>query len=174
MKKIRKISSLRIGSRKADIDPFTSAEAYTLIRQRHSEVVNALNMVIHHPRSLARPTPTWRPPSKTLPALPGTGRLTAAITRHRVGPRVRARMHGFDPTAQPAYLVSVRITSPTGEPISPHIVEGWMRNLVGEGNAQCVHAFNEHNSPTFLWMVDGQYKPIHSPASLFENSSKAA
>lgn len=150
------------------------AEIAHFVERCHPEVVKSLNSVIRHPRSLARPTPAWRPPSKALPALPGADQLNATVTRHRVGPRARARMRGFGATTPPAYLITVRVTSPEGYYVYPEIAEGWVRTLVGSSSAECVHVFDDNNTPTFVWMVDGDYQPMRSPASLFDPESQAA
>lgn len=174
MKKIQKFTRMKKSVHSTHENTYDVGEIATFVARCHPEVVESLNSVIRHPRSLARPTPSWRPPSKALPALPGADGLTATVTRHRVGPRVRARMQGFGAATPPAYLISVRITSPEAHDIYPEVAEGWIRTLVSERNAHCVHVFDEDNAPTFLWMVDGDYQPMRSPASLFEKESKAA
>ncbi len=168
-----------IPSIRRDSHPGTAAiagatEIADHIRWHEAETVDAMASLIHHPRSLARPVPDWRPPSKQTPALFGSHPLMLTITRHRVGPRARARVRGFGETRDPAYLVSVRVTDPRGRRVDPVIAEGWVRALVDEEIVDAVHEVTDGRTPTFVWLVDGRYQPVHSPASLFTGFAQAA
>lgn len=148
------------------------------ILYHHHETLRSIESIIRHPRSLARPTPQWRPPSKVLPpveiyggeALP----LTLTITRHRVGERAKARVLGYGEKRVPSYLVTVRITDPTGHPVAPSLAEAWVRALVPEELVSAVHEISSSSAATFVWLVDSTYTPVHSPLSLFEGFSQAA
>ncbi len=144
------------------------------ILENHADTVSAIQTVIHHPRSLARPTPTWRPPQKYLPATAGATALNMSITRHRVGPRARARIRGFGETREPAYLIAVRITNPEGYQLPPAVSEAWVRALIPAGMEDTVHEISTGTATTFVWMVDKNFLPVHSPISLFEGFSEAA
>lgn len=152
-------------------DPATLAER---LRTHESATLAALNSILHHPRSLARPVPTWRPPSKHLPRTGKSGALTAAITRHRVGPRARARVRGFGETREPAYVISVRLTEPHGRMTDPVAAEAWIRALVPADLIDTVHQITGSHPPTYCWLVDGNYVPVDSPASLFSGFEQAA
>ncbi|RNE48444.1 hypothetical protein [Corynebacterium alimapuense] len=130
--------------------------------------------IMHHPRSLARPVPQWRPPSKHLPGIFGTSPLTVALTRHRVGDQVRAQVRDFGQQRQPAYLVTLRITATSGGALDPTVSEGWVRALLDNDLVTAVHEVATGHAPTFVWLVDGHYQPVPSPASLFSGFSAAA
>jgi len=139
------------------------------LRTREAATIRDLHSIIHHPRSLARPTANWRPPGKALPG----GSLTMALTRHRVGERAKARVLGFGEPREPAYLITVRITDQRG-PVDPVAAEGWVRALVDEALIDAVHEVPSGNAATFVWLVDGRFVPLHSPASLFAGFAQAA
>lgn len=138
-----------------------------------AETVDKVRSIIQHPRSLTRPTPQWRPPVTTLHS-PPDGPLNAAISRHRVGPTVRERLHFMGYHNQPAYLVTVRISSPTGDHIPTHLAYEWIAAIVGHGKEHYVHELIIDASPTFAWMVDGMYRPVPSPAEIFGGAESAA
>ncbi|WP_239121793.1 hypothetical protein [Corynebacterium minutissimum] len=147
----------------------------------HADTLNSVESIIRHPRSLARPTPQWRPPSKSLPSVPlrdeegeATPPLTLTVSRHRVGERVKARVLGFGEKRVPSYLITVRITSPTGQLVSPAIAEAWVRALVPANLVTAVHEISSSSAATFVWLVDSSYTPVRSPLSLFEDFSQAA
>ncbi len=155
----------------------TAWDLANLIRDREPVTLADIHSIIHHPRSLARPMATWRPPSKKVPLIDGTdtrAMLTLAVTRHRVGDRARARVLGYTGDREPAYLVTVRITDPTGRPVPVDAAEAWIRALVGEEDVHAVHEIGAGHAPTFAWLVDGRYCPVPSPASLFTGASDAA
>lgn len=152
----------------------SAAEVAAYIRDHEAETLGAVDSVLHHPRSLARPLADWRPPSKQTPALFGGAPLLLTVTRHRVGPRARARVRGFGETRDPAYLINVRVTDPRGRRVDPIVAEGWIRALVDEDMVDAIHEVNDGRTPTYLWLVDGHYHPVHSPASLFSGFAQAA
>lgn len=136
-----------------------------------------IHSIIHHPRSLARPMASWRPPSKRIELIdgnPGRRMLTVALSRHRVGARAKARIRGYANFSDAAYLVTTRITDPSGAPVAPEVAEGWVRAIVSEEHVGAVHELSQRPAPTFVWVVDGHFTPIPSPASLFDGSSEAA
>lgn len=143
------------------------------IGRRHGGAVDALAAIMHHPRSLARPTATWRPPVKALPRFGGGPQLTAAITRRRVGPRARARILGYGETQVPAYLIELRLTDSSGLPADRRYTEAWVRALVPEDAIDAVHELPSARAATYVWLVDGRFNPIASPPSMFEGLTAA-
>lgn len=141
----------------------------TTLRTREAETLRDLHSVLHHPRSLARPTANWRPPGKTLPG----GDLTMVLTRHRVGERVKARVLGFGGEREPVYLITVRITDQF-RAVDPVLAEGWIRALVDDALIDCVHEVPSGHAATFVWLVDRHFLPVPSPASLFVGFTQAA
>lgn len=138
------------------------------ILSRYPDAVDALHAIMHHPRSLSRPTATWRPPVKTLPRVGNGEQLTAAVTRRRVGPRARARIRGYGQSQVPAYLIELRIADPSGLPVDRRLAEGWVRALVPEDAVEAVHELPAARAANYVWLVDGQFNPIESPSSMFE------
>lgn len=153
-------------------------ELTTEILYHHHETLRSMESIIRHPRSLARPTPQWRPPSKVLPPVAIEGGeslpLTFTVSRHRVGERAKARVLGYGEKRVPSYLITVRITDPTGRPVTPSLAEAWVRALVPEELVSAVHEISSSSAATFVWLVDSTYTPVHSPLSLFEGFSQAA
>lgn len=143
------------------------------LRERHPETLTALRAVMHHPRSLSRPTGSWRPPVVTLPRIGNGPQLTAAVTRRRVGPRAKARIRGYGQTQVPAYLVEVRLSDRAGVPVDPHLTEAWVRALVPEDAAHTVHELPGARTVSYVWLVDGAFTPIESPSSMFEGLTAA-
>lgn len=121
-----------------------------------------ITSLIRHPRSLARPLATWRPPGVPLPALPGQDPLHLTVSRHRVGTAARQVV----PDA--AYLITLRITSPDGYLVPANLAEGWVRALLRERDISSVHELSDEPAPTFCWLVDARFTPEPSPARLFE------
>lgn len=155
------------------IHEHSAAGVAEYIQHCFPQLLGSLDMTLRHPRSLSRPTPQWRPPVIKLPALPGESELKVSITRRRVGAKARARLHGFG-EATPAYLLTARVTSPKGYYVEPNIAEGWIRALIGEASIDCVHVIESGQAATFLWLVDGKFNPLHSPASMFQSFTEAA
>lgn len=143
------------------------------IQNRFPAAVEALQAIVHHPRSLSRPTAAWRPPVKTLPRFAGGPQLTAAITRRRVGPRARARIRGYGQTQVPAYLIEVRVSDTAGVPVDSRLAEAWVRTMVAPANAGAIHELTCGRSISYVWLVDGQFNPIESPSSMFEGLTAA-
>lgn len=143
------------------------------ITTRFPDTIDALHAIMHHPRSLSRPTAAWRPPVKALPRFGGGPQLSAAVTRRRVGPRARARIRGYGQTQVPAYLLEVRITDASGLPADRQLTEAWIRALVPDDVIDAVHELPSPRAATYVWLVDGQFNPIASPPSMFEGLTAA-
>lgn len=143
------------------------------LRLHHPDTLEGAASRIRHPRSLARPVPSWRPPIMKLPGGAGAPPLNLAISRHRVGPRAAARIRGFGEKRMPAYLVSVRVTDPTGRPTDRDIAETWIRALLPDDVGDKVHEVDSHKAVTYVWIVDGSFNLLESPASLFEGMAAA-
>ncbi|AWB82145.1 hypothetical protein C3B44_07045 [Corynebacterium yudongzhengii] len=144
------------------------------IAQRHHDVLGTLYTMLRHPRSLARTSAAWRPITLGLPAVSGYPELSASVTRHRVGPRARARALGYGGRSEPAYVIAIRITDPAGGRVDPTLSEAWLRALVGELHIECVHELGDGHTLTFVWLADAHYQPVPSPSSLFAGFSDAA
>lgn len=140
---------------------------------QHADLIADISSIMHHPRSLARPIPSWRPPTKTLPGTHGSPPLTIAISRHRVGPRVKARLQGYGETRTPAYVMSARITDPAGNLVSSAIAEEWVRAILPRRHDGSVHELSSQTAKTYIWIVDGKFTPLQSPAAMFEAASAA-
>lgn len=153
--------------------PLSVRDLTHLIRDQHGRVLDRLDSIIHHPRSLARSNPEWRPPVKTLPRVDGSSQLVAAVTRRRVGPLAQARVKGYGETHVPAYLLEVRFTDPSGRPVDREIAEAWIRGLVPDNLAGAVHELESPTAATFVWLVDGHFNPVYSPPSMFEGLAAA-
>ncbi|HJD77576.1 hypothetical protein SAMN06295981_2499 [Corynebacterium pollutisoli] len=148
--------------------PQTPASIAVDLRRHRADTLRDLQSILHHPRSLARPQASWRPPGKQLP-----DGLTMTLTRHRVSERVKARVLGFGEEREPAYLITVRITDQHGA-VDPVRAEGWVRALVENSLVDAVHEVPSGRAATFVWLVDAAFHPVHSPASLFAGFSAAA
>lgn len=143
------------------------------LRERHAETLDAVNAVLHHPRSLSRPTASWRPPVVKLPRTDFGPQLSVAVTRRRVGPRARARIQGYGETQVPAYLVEMRISEASGVPVDTELTEAWVRAMVPEDHAHAVHELPAARAVSYVWLVDGTFTPIASPPSMFEGLTAA-
>lgn len=143
------------------------------IRANHTEALDRFEAVIHHPRSLARPTPAWRPPTRELPRTGHGPQLKAAVTRRRVGPRAQARVKGYGESHIPAYLIEIRFTDVSGITVDRDLAEAWVRALVPASLAGTVHEVYSPTGTTFVWLVDGTFTPVYSPASMFEGLAAA-
>lgn len=153
---------------------FSAAEVAAQVLFEEKETVEKIHAILHHPRSLARPTAAWRPPVLKLPGVAGQPPLIAAMTRRRVGERVRARVRGFGERRAPAYLLSVRITDPHDREVPAALAEGWIRSLIEPALAGAVHEIEGGGATTYVWLVDSAFNPVHSPNSLFEGFAAAA
>lgn len=150
-----------------------STEFAAEISSRHPDTLSSLRSIIHHPRSLARPSAAWRPPVKALPRVAGTEELTVAVTRRRVGPRARARIRGYGEKHVPAYIIELRITDTSGLPADPRLTEAWVRALLPGEDAAAVHELPGARATSYVWLVDASYAPVMSPSSMFEGLSAA-
>lgn len=144
------------------------------ITRCHGDVIDRVHAIFHHPRSLARPLPTWRPPGITLPAVSGCSPLRLTVTRHRVGPRAKARVRGFGETREPAYLITARLADPSGGILNADATEGWICSFIGGEDADAVHEFSTERAASYVWLVDRNFRPVHSPISMFTGLSNAA
>lgn len=152
--------------------PTPAAVAHQLRRQAAAPL-RALDATIHHPRSLARSTPTWRPPTITLPGFQGTGTLRATVHRHRVGPHAARSIHAYS-GIRPAWLITVLLSSPRGRRPDPAIAEAWVRALVPDDLADAIHQPLSATAPTFCWVTDATFCAVHSPAELLSAFPQAA
>lgn len=156
-----------------------NAESYAHLIEKYCapELAN-ITSILRHPRSLARPLPSWRPPQIKLPAPPAQENnpqgLVLVVTRHRVGPRAKARLRGFGEQRNPAYLVTLRFTDPQGAEVDPQLAEAWVRVLTRDACKGSIHEISNQPTPTYRWLVDGHYVPLSAPASLFAETTKAA
>jgi hypothetical protein len=117
----------------------------------------------------------WRPPH--LPLAVGKHRqLKATLSRYRVGPLAQSRIRGYGEQRTPAYAVSVRLTDPAGTPPPMVVAEAWIRAIVPQDMINAVHLIDrkDDTAAIYVWLVDANYVPIHSPASMFAGFSKAA
>lgn len=146
----------------------------TNAREEFPDTISALGSIMRHPRSLSRPRATWRPPVKKLPALITNHPLNASLTRHRTGIAVRRRLWALGKSRVAAYVMIMRITSPTGTRVNPGVAEGWVRAFVGEEHIECVHELPQESAPTYVWVVDASFTPVKSPAELFTGEHQAA
>lgn len=178
----------------------TVADTHLAIELSAAETVSKLRTVLRHPRSLARPVASWRPPTLALPAVGAAPPLTIALTRYRVGPVAKARVRGYGATREPAYLISARITDTTGPLRSDAALvaaEAWVRAAVSPApisadedtsrpplaavdtphdgyGADAVHEITTSSAATFVWLVDRDFRPVPSPLSMFESFASAA
>lgn len=109
-----------------------------------------------------------------LPSPPGGDPLTLTLSRHRAGPAARRIVHEFGEQREPAYLITIRITSPEGFKVSSRIAEGWIRAILHGPHNSTVHQLTDEPTPTFCWLIDAHFDPVRSPAALFEYSKNAA
>lgn len=152
---------------------YTPEALAEFIRERHPEIIESAQAVMHHPRSLSRPIATWRPPVLTLPRVANGPQLTLAVTRRRVGPRARARIQGYGSEQVPAYLIEVRLADATGALVDTVLTEAWVRALIPGDAVHAVHELAGTRTANYVWLVDGTYAPIASPSSMFAGLSAA-
>ena len=153
----------------------TTRDVVTEIQATASDQLFKLDSVLYHPRSLARPMASWRPPHLTL-AVGKHRQLKATLSRYRVGPLAQSRIRGYGEQRTPAYAVSVRLTDPAGTPPPMVLAEAWIRAIVPQDMINAVHLIDREDDTAaiYVWLVDANYVPIHSPASMFAGFSKAA
>lgn len=163
-----------VSRNETDYSPAYTPEALAAaIREQHPEMIQSAQAVMHHPRSLSRPTAAWRPPVVTLPRVANGPQLTLAVTRRRVGPRARARIQGYGGEQIPAYLIEVRIADTTGALVDTVLTEAWVRAIIPNDCAHAVHELAGTRTANYVWLVDGAFHPIASPSSMFEGLSAA-
>ncbi|QPK79947.1 hypothetical protein G7Y31_04445 [Corynebacterium lizhenjunii] len=144
------------------------------IARTQRPTLQSAESILTHPRSLARPVPDWRPPTLRLPAVGEFPSLNLALTRYRVGPRVKARLRGYGEPRVPAFLVVARLSDPQGRTTDGRLTHAWVSCLVQPESSHVVHEITSSSSATFVWLVDRDYTPVASPLSLFEDFSAAA
>lgn len=144
------------------------------IRSAFPDALGQVVSLLRHPRSLARPIATWRPPSIVLPPLPGHAALSLTASRMRVGEAARHIVSATGETRTPAYLVTIRVTNPSGHRVSRALAEGWVRALLENEQITAVHELTDEPTPTFCWLIDSRFAPVASPASLFQSPAHAA
>ena len=156
----------------------TTHDIHKIVTELHTtaqDQLTAVRSILRHPRSLARPTASWRPPQARLTAGKHQA-LTAALSRYRVGPLAQSRVRGYGEQRTPAYVVSVRITAPSGAAPSAPLAEAWIRALVPREFINTVHRIdtNFETAAIYAWLVDANYIPVQAPASIFAGFSRAA
>lgn len=129
---------------------------------------------MRHPRSLARPSATWRPPSTVVPATDGHPRMNVTVHRYLVGEAVRARLLSQGVHRSPAYLVTLRLTAPTGERIVPSMARDWAVAVAGPDSGDCVFELTAEPAPTFCWLVEQSFRPVPAPDHFFDGHPCAA
>ncbi|MBN9644897.1 hypothetical protein ACFSSC_07135 [Corynebacterium mendelii] len=143
------------------------------IRRAGGLAAAKLHSLAAHPRSLARDTPGWRPPSTTLPATTVSPALTITITRYRTGGFVRRTVREMTGRI-PAYLIVATITGTQGQPVDRRIADAWMTTVTGHNAPSTVHEIMGRTDPTYCYLVDADFSPVASPAELFTAPPQAA
>ena len=144
------------------------------LRHVHPDHLAQILSLMRHPRSLARPTANWRPPRLPLPPVSGGDQLTLTLSRMRVGDAARDIILATGENRSPAYLVTIRLSSPEGYRVPRTLAEGWVRALLDDDKINAVHELPDEPTPTFCWLVDSRFIPVPSPASLFQRPARAA
>lgn len=151
---------------------FTATVNY--VRRAFATSLATIAMTIKHPRSLARSTAAWRPPTIRLQAEGTLVLINVTITRHRVGHLARARIHGYGETRTPAYMVMARLTAPDGRAILNSEARTWIQAMLPDSGTYSLHRIDVLGAPTYCWVVDQHFTPIESPASLFKTEESVA
>ncbi|MFV8380845.1 hypothetical protein [Corynebacterium hindlerae] len=154
--------------------PLSTPDAVAHIRQHSQRALDTVAMTMSHPRSLARETPTWRPPTIRMNPEFGLSSINFTISRRRVGQLARARIRGYGETRTAAYLMTVRLTASDGRQLCHTEAESWIRALLPDAGQYTVHRMAGAGAPTYCWVVDQHFQPIESPASLFHPATSAA
>ena len=144
------------------------------VRTRFAPQLAAVHSMMRHPRSLARPSATWRPPSAPIPEFGRYPRMKVTLQRYLVGEAVRTRLLAEGISRSPAYLVTLRLTSPTGERIESTLAEAWAAAIAGPDGGDCVFELTGEPAPTFCWLVGRSFLPIPAPDRLFDGHPYAA
>ena len=100
--------------------------------------------------------------------------MKATLQRYLVGDAVRARLIAEGVHRSPAYLVTLRLTTPTGARIEPALAEAWAAAIAGPGSGDCVFELTDEPAPTFCWLVERSFLPIPAPDQLFDGHPYAA
>lgn len=144
------------------------------LRRAYANSLDTVAMTIKHPRSLARGTAAWRPPTIRMNAQGEISPISLTITRHRVGHLARARIRGYGETRTPAYMVMIRLTAPDGRTITSNEAQAWINALLPDSGSFSVHEVEGLGARTYCWIVDQHFTPIESPASLFQTQKSVA
>lgn len=137
-----------------------------VLRSYHGQSLRKLATMLHHPRSLARVNPAWRPPTLHVHT-PESGRLDITVSRRRVSPHARSLLHseGYSPAA--TYMVQLRFTHPDGRRCSRTEAEAWIRALLPDDDASKVHEITSAVAPTLCWLITSTGRVVDSPAQWF-------
>lgn len=154
------------------ISPTTPAGCASVWDHTQRTALERIRGMLIHPRSLARQTPSWRPPA----ALLGGGahhRVRVEVIRHRVGPLARARLRGYGEKRTPAFLITLRFTEESGAAVPAAVAEPWVAKVLEEYSGFAVHELLGEPTATFCWLADANLTPLYSPASMFGNTRAA-
>ncbi|MEJ5928841.1 hypothetical protein WG915_09495 [Corynebacterium sp. H128] len=154
--------------------PIDIAAATSTIRSRCADSLDLIEMTIKHPRSLARETAAWRPPTLRMPPQFGLSPINVTITRRRVGHLARARIRGYGESRTPAYMLMLRLTATDGRVLEHGEAEAWLRAILPDAGTYSIHELSGLGAPTYCWIVDQHFTPIASPSSLFKTEKSAA
>ncbi|MBI9000154.1 hypothetical protein M0E87_07515 [Corynebacterium sp. CCM 9185] len=100
--------------------------------------------------------------------------MKATLQRYLVGEAVRTRLRTEGVTRTPAYLITLRLTAPTGERIDPARAEAWATAVAGPESDGCVFELTGEPAPTFCWIVERAFHPVPAPDQLFDGHPYAA
>lgn len=153
-----------------------ATELADIIRAVHPATLRSLHGLISHPRSLARPTGTWRPPRITIPCVTGydAPHLVATVSRYRADRSTAVSVIAAGATRTPAYVVIVRISRPDGHAVARETAEAWVRALIPELSISAVHELTDESTPTYCWVIDGSYQPLPSSPRIVQPPKVAA
>lgn len=142
-----------------------------------AQKVAAATSIIHHPRSLARPAVSWRPPQLKLPAQGKLPALTMTILRRHVSSPIAKKYHEQAPgSSSPAYLIEARFTMDQDcfSQAGTTAAAWWLTRIATPGDADWIHCVQLGNALLAYWLVDGSFTPIAAPENLITGFSKAA
>lgn len=149
------------------------------IRSNQTKTLQRAASLIAHPRSLARRTPTWRPPSIHLPNtyfMTHSG-LHITVSRYRIHAHERAILRAWDPTTSllhsPAFVLTLRISSRDGSRVDPSLARAWVTAILPDVVDGTIHQQRDCATPTFCIVLDGRFHPLPSPAELFASQIAA-
>lgn len=85
----------------------------------------------------------------------------------RVGPDVCHAVQACGELREPAYVVTAHFSG-----LSPRQAEAWVRAILPPHSAASAHEM-VGLAPTFCWLIDAKFRPLSSPAELFEYAPAA-